>query len=194
LREQRWQCRWVVGFAVAAAVLGRGAWMLWDIMQAASRCCMLLWRLRSCPCVRVLRFNAVLLTTPYPATPCCLCLVHTLQEYARFSRIVFDTAPTGHTLRLLTLPDFVDASLTKVRQLAAVRCIDMPLDLWGSFTYTHLPANCRTCFLGFVVPCFTPSCAAMITRGCYACSAQLLRLLLDTPFTECSAGMCCVAR
>jgi hypothetical protein len=40
----------------------------------------------------------------------CVCL----QEYARFTRIVFDTAPTGHTLRLLTLPDFVDASLTKV--------------------------------------------------------------------------------
>lgn len=39
------------------------------------------------------------------------------EEFARFTRIVFDTAPTGHTLRLLTVPDFVDASLSKIISL-----------------------------------------------------------------------------
>ncbi|XP_063937609.1 ATPase GET3B-like isoform X5 [Daucus carota subsp. sativus] len=36
------------------------------------------------------------------------------QEYSKFTRIVFDTTPTGHTLRLLTLPDFLDASFGKM--------------------------------------------------------------------------------
>jgi arsenite-transporting ATPase len=37
-------------------------------------------------------------------------------KYARFTRIIFDTAPTGHTLRLLTLPDFLNTSVGKVRR------------------------------------------------------------------------------
>ncbi|XAR59722.1 Arsenite-transporting ATPase [Bertholletia excelsa] len=39
------------------------------------------------------------------------------QEYGMFTRIVFDTAPTGHTLRLLSLPDFMDASIGKMVKL-----------------------------------------------------------------------------
>ena len=40
-------------------------------------------------------------------------------KYAKFTRIVFDTAPTGHTLRLLSLPDFLDASIGKIVRLRA---------------------------------------------------------------------------
>jgi len=36
-----------------------------------------------------------------------------------FTRVIFDTAPTGHTLRLLTLPDFLDGTIGKVLQLRA---------------------------------------------------------------------------
>ena len=32
-------------------------------------------------------------------------------KYAHYGAIVFDTAPTGHTLRLLTLPDFLDKTM-----------------------------------------------------------------------------------
>ncbi|PIN10265.1 putative arsenite-translocating ATPase [Handroanthus impetiginosus] len=39
------------------------------------------------------------------------------QEYNMFTRIVFDTAPTGQTLRLLSLPDFLDASIGKILKL-----------------------------------------------------------------------------
>lgn len=38
-------------------------------------------------------------------------------EYSKFTRIVFDTAPTGHTLRLLSLPDFMDSSIGKIMKL-----------------------------------------------------------------------------
>ncbi|XWS07975.1 hypothetical protein CRYUN_Cryun41cG0037200 [Craigia yunnanensis] len=38
-------------------------------------------------------------------------------QYSMFARIVVDTAPTGHTLRLLSLPGFLDASIGKILKL-----------------------------------------------------------------------------
>ncbi|XP_077221725.1 ATPase GET3B-like isoform X2 [Tasmannia lanceolata] len=63
-----------------------------------------------------------LLDTPPPGLDEALAISKVMQfveaqEYNMFSRIVFDTAPTGHTLRLLSLPDFLDASIGKILKL-----------------------------------------------------------------------------
>lgn len=38
-------------------------------------------------------------------------------EYNKFERIVFDTAPTGHTLRMLALPEFLDGFFGKIMRM-----------------------------------------------------------------------------
>ncbi|KAL1827657.1 hypothetical protein ACET3Z_006069 [Daucus carota] len=63
-----------------------------------------------------------LLDTPPPGLDEALAIFKVMQfvdsqEYSKFTRIVFDTAPTGHTLRLLSLPDFLDASIGKMMKL-----------------------------------------------------------------------------
>ncbi|KAJ0988300.1 hypothetical protein J5N97_006656 [Dioscorea zingiberensis] len=63
-----------------------------------------------------------LLDTPPPGLDEAIAISKVMQfveapEYNMFSRIVFDTAPTGHTLRLLSLPDFLDASIGKILKL-----------------------------------------------------------------------------
>lgn len=63
-----------------------------------------------------------LLDTPPPGLDEAIAISKVMQfleskDYSTFSRIVFDTAPTGHTLRLLSLPDFLDASIGKMMKL-----------------------------------------------------------------------------
>ncbi|KAJ8543956.1 hypothetical protein K7X08_025574 [Anisodus acutangulus] len=63
-----------------------------------------------------------LLDTPPPGIDEAIAISKVMQfleskDYSTFSRIVFDTAPTGHTLRLLSLPDFLDASIGKMMNL-----------------------------------------------------------------------------
>lgn len=65
-----------------------------------------------------------LLDTPPPGLDEAVAIAKVVQfmqasEYDHFSRIIFDTAPTGHTLRLLSLPDFLDASIGKILKLKA---------------------------------------------------------------------------
>ncbi|CAI5459057.1 unnamed protein product [Closterium sp. Yama58-4] len=63
-----------------------------------------------------------LLDTPPPGLDEAVAIAKVVQfmqspEYSNFTRIIFDTAPTGHTLRLLSLPDFLDASIGKILTL-----------------------------------------------------------------------------
>eukprot|EP00850_Spirogloea_muscicola_P015531 SM000120S25680 [mRNA] locus=s120:64382:68504:+ [translate_table: standard] len=63
-----------------------------------------------------------LLDTPPPGLDEAVAISKVVQfmqspEYDHFTRIIFDTAPTGHTLRLLSLPDFLDASIGKLLRL-----------------------------------------------------------------------------
>ncbi|KAF7133179.1 hypothetical protein RHSIM_Rhsim09G0149700 [Rhododendron simsii] len=63
-----------------------------------------------------------LLDTPPPGLDEAIAISKVMQfleqeQYNAFTRIVFDTAPTGHTLRLLSLPDFLDASIGKILKL-----------------------------------------------------------------------------
>ncbi|WCJ19305.1 ATPase GET3B [Euphorbia peplus] len=63
-----------------------------------------------------------LLDTPPPGLDEAIAISKVMQfleseQYGMFTRIVFDTAPTGHTLRLLSLPDFLDASIGKILKL-----------------------------------------------------------------------------
>lgn len=60
-----------------------------------------------------------LLDTPPPGVDEAVAIAKVVQflkapEYSHFKRVIFDTAPTGHTLRLLSLPDFLDATIGKL--------------------------------------------------------------------------------
>ncbi len=65
-----------------------------------------------------------LLTTMPPGFDEALAIAKILQvlkqpEYEGYQKVVFDTAPTGHTLRLLSLPGFLDVFLSKTMRLKA---------------------------------------------------------------------------
>ncbi|KAF5827661.1 anion-transporting ATPase-domain-containing protein [Dunaliella salina] len=63
-----------------------------------------------------------LLDTPPPGVDEAVAISKVVQlvknpQYSHFKRIIFDTAPTGHTLRLLTLPEFLDNTIGKLVRL-----------------------------------------------------------------------------
>eukprot|EP00475_Leptophrys_vorax_P037798 TRINITY_DN6569_c0_g1_i1.p1 TRINITY_DN6569_c0_g1~~TRINITY_DN6569_c0_g1_i1.p1 ORF type:complete len:130 (-),score=20.01 TRINITY_DN6569_c0_g1_i1:20-379(-) len=69
-----------------------------------------------------------LLDTPPPGLDEAVAIAKVVQfmqadEYSNFTRIVFDTAPTGHTLRLLSLPDFLDASIGKILKVRSCSAV-----------------------------------------------------------------------
>lgn len=65
-------------------------------------------------------------------------------EYSHFQHIVFDTAPTGHTLRLLTLPDFLDKTIGSITLVPA--CM-LPRRS-GTRLCTALPLSSQACHSG----------------------------------------------
>jgi TRC40/GET3/ArsA family transport-energizing ATPase len=66
-----------------------------------------------------------LLEEPPPGTDEAIAVAKVVQfaekpEFAKFTRIIVDTAPTGHTLRLLTLPSFISLSIDKILKFKSV--------------------------------------------------------------------------
>jgi len=77
-------------------------------MHLQSRCCTV--------CSRAQLASTALLAATTPPSGW-LADHHGLLQSMEFDVTVFDTAPTGHTLRLLNMPSTLDAAMTKVMAL-----------------------------------------------------------------------------